>query len=241
MLLGISTGYAAGLALVAAAFVIFALLSALVIPRRWPQFPGRGLGWFIAATLVFFVAMLGAVEVFAKEEPEEAAAGETATEPGETTTEPGETTTEPGETTTEPEDDDGGDPAAAGSFAGGSRAGRQVFLAQGCGGCHTFSAAGTNGTVGPNLGEALQGKDAEFVHESIVDPNKEVASGFAPNVMPQDYGQNLTQKQVDDLVASSLRADSPSPTSTVKTATPAKPAWPLGGIASDASAFLTQG
>jgi mono/diheme cytochrome c family protein len=202
VLLGISTGNGAGLALVAGAFIVFALLSALVIPRRWPQFPGRSLGWFIAATLVFFVATLGAVEVFAKEEPEEAAAGETATEPGETTTEPGETTTEPGETTTEPAGTttEATQPSPAPS-QGDPAAGRQVFLAQGCGGCHTFSAAGTNGTVGPNLGEALQGKDAEFVHESIVDPNKEVASGFAPNVMPQDYGQNLTQKQLDDLVA----------------------------------------
>jgi mono/diheme cytochrome c family protein len=195
VLLGLSTGNAAGLALVAGAFVVFALLSALVIPRRWPRFPGRGLGWFIAATLVFFVATLGAVEVFAKEEPEEAAAGETATEPGETATEPGETTTEPEGTTTEatqpPPAPPQGDPAA----------GRQVFLAQGCGGCHTFSAAGTNGTAGPNLDEVLEGKDAEFVRESIIDPNKEVASGFAPNVMPQDFGQKLTQKQLDDLVA----------------------------------------
>jgi mono/diheme cytochrome c family protein len=188
VLLGLSTGNAAGLALVAGAFVVFALLSALVIPRRWPQFPGRGLGWFIAATLVLFVATLGAVEVFAKEEPEEAAAGETVTEPAETTTEPEGTTTE---ATQPPPAPPQGDPAA----------GRQVFLAQGCGGCHAFSAAGTNGTIGPNLDEALQGKDAEFVHESIVDPNKEVASGFAPNVMPQDFGQKLTQKQLDDLVA----------------------------------------
>ena len=39
------------------------------------------------------------------------------------------------------------------------------------------------------------------MRQSIVDPNAEVASGFAPNVMPQDYEQNLTQKQLDDLVA----------------------------------------
>ena len=87
------------------------------------------------------------------------------------------------------------------TLEGDASNGEKVFASAGCGGCHTFSAAGTNGTVGPNLGEALQGKDAEFVHESIVDPTKEVASGFAPNVMPQDYGQNLSQKQVDDLVA----------------------------------------
>jgi mono/diheme cytochrome c family protein len=193
--LGLSTGNAVGLALIAGAFVVFALLSALVIPRRWPQFPGRGLGWFIAATLVFFVATLGAVEVFAKEEPEEAAAGETATEREETTTEPEGTTTEPEGTTTEeaqpPPAPAQGDPAA----------GEQVFAAQGCGGCHTFAAAGTNGSTGPNLDEALQGEGPEFVQESIADPNKEIASGFAPNVMPQNYGQELTQKQLDDLVA----------------------------------------
>lgn len=187
MLLGLSTGNAVGLALIAGAFVVFALLSALVIPRRWPQFPGRGLGWFIAATLLFFVATLGAVEVFAKEEPEEAAAGETVTET-QTETETGGTTTQG---TQPPPAAPQGDPAA----------GRQVFMAQGCGGCHTFSAAGTTGTVGPDLDEALQGKDPAFVLESIVDPNKEITSGFAPNVMPQDFGQKLTQKQLDDLVA----------------------------------------
>jgi mono/diheme cytochrome c family protein len=189
VLLGISTGNAVALAVIAGAFVAFALLSALVIPRRWPQFPGRGLGWFIAATLVFFVATLGAVEVFAKEEPEEATHAETATEPGETETEPPGTTT--GEAEPQP---------PAGAAQGDPAAGRQVFEAQGCGGCHTFSAAGTSGTVGPNLDE-VQGQDAESVEEAIVEPNAEVASGFAPNVMPQDYGENLTQEQLDDLVA----------------------------------------
>jgi mono/diheme cytochrome c family protein len=188
--LGLTTGNSVGLALIAGAFVVFALLSALVIPRRWPQYPGRGLGWFIAGTLVLFVATLGAVEVFAKEtEPkEEAAVGETTTETGGTTTE--ETTT--GEAQPPPP------PAAS---AGDPAAGKTVFAAQGCGGCHAFSAAGTNASVGPNLDEALQGKDSEFVRESIVDPNKEIASGYAPNIMPQDFGQKLTPKQIEDLVA----------------------------------------
>lgn len=190
MLLGLSTGNAVGLALIAGAFVVFALLSALVIPRRWPQYPGRGLGWFIAGTLVLFVATLGAVEVFAREtEPsEEHAVGETTTETGGTTT--GETTT--GEAQPPPP------PAAS---EGDATAGKALFTSQGCGGCHAFSAAGTNASVGPNLDEALQGKDAEFVRESIVEPNKEITSGYAPNIMPQDFGQKLSQKQLDDLVA----------------------------------------
>ena len=48
-----------------------------------------------------------------------------------------------------------------------------------------------SGSVGPNLDEALKGKDADFIKESIVDPNAEVASGFQPDIMPQDYGSQL--------------------------------------------------
>ena len=195
MLLGISTGNALALALIAGAFVVFALLSALVIPRRWPQYPGRGLGWFIVGTLVLFVATLGAVEVFAKEEPEEHVAGETTTETEGTTTETGGTTTE--QTTT----GEAQPPPPPAAPAGDPAAGEAVFAAQGCGGCHTFSAAGTSASVGPDLDEALQGQDPELVSESIVEPNKEIASGYAPNIMPQDFGQKLSQKQLDDLVA----------------------------------------
>jgi mono/diheme cytochrome c family protein len=181
VLLGLSTGQSVGLALVAGAFVVFALVSALVVPRRWPQFPGQQLGWFIAATLVLFVGTLAAVEVFAKES-EEPEAAEAVTE---------KTGTSPGTTTqTQP-------PAPAGDAA----AGKKLFGAEGCGGCHALSAAGTSGTVGPNLDQALNGKDAEFVRESIVDPNKEVAKGYPPNVMPQNFGQTLSAQEIDDLVA----------------------------------------
>jgi mono/diheme cytochrome c family protein len=186
--LALSTGHAVGLALVAGTMVVFALLSALVIPRRWPQYPGRGLNWFIAGTLVLFVSTLAAVEVFAKEAEEEVAVSETTTETGATKTE-GTTT---GEAQPPPP------PTAA---KGDPAAGKAAFAAQGCGGCHAFSAAGTTASVGPDLDEALQGKDAEFVRESIVDPNKVIASGYGPGIMPQDFGQKLSPKQLDDLVA----------------------------------------
>ena len=188
MPLALSTGNAVGLAVISGAFIVFALLSALVIPRRWPQYPGARLGWFIAATLVFFVATLGAVEVFAKEEPEEAAAGETVTEPEGTTTGAG-TTTEEAEPPPPP-------PAAQGDPA----AGKEVFVAQ-CGACHAFSPAGTSGAAGPNLDEALEGDEPEAVREAIVDPNEEIAEGFAPNVMPQNFEETLTAEQLDDVVA----------------------------------------
>jgi cytochrome c oxidase subunit II len=85
--------------------------------------------------------------------------------------------------------------------AGNAAAGKAVFASNGCGGCHTFTPAGTKGTIGPDLDQVLKGKDAEFVRESIVDPNAEIAQGFQPNVMPQTYGQQLTSKQIADLVA----------------------------------------
>ena len=120
-------------------------------------------------------------------EPHAEAAGETAT-----TTEPGteSTPTETAPTETTP-----------GTAQGDPAAGKTLFTSQGCGGCHAFAAAGTNATVGPNLDDALQGKDAVFVSESIVDPNAEVAQGFPQGVMPGDYGQNLSAKQIADLVA----------------------------------------
>jgi cytochrome c oxidase subunit 2 len=84
---------------------------------------------------------------------------------------------------------------------GDAAAGKDVFDAQGCGSCHTFEAAGSTGTVGPNLTEALQGKDADFIRTSITDPNAQIAQGFQPNIMPQTYGTQLSAKQLADLVA----------------------------------------
>jgi mono/diheme cytochrome c family protein len=187
VLLALTTNQKFGLAGTAAVFIAFALISALLIPRGKPDFPGRrGLVPFILVTAILTIAMLGAVEVFAKEEHPEAEA------PGETTPEPPPpppTTTETtGTTTTEQPP---GSPAA----------GRAVFTSAGCGACHTFAPAGTSGSVGPDLDEALQGKDAEFIRQSIVDPNAEITEGFSAGVMPQNFGQELSPKQLDDLVA----------------------------------------
>ena len=105
MLLGLTTAQKFGLGGIAFVFVVFSLLCALVIPRYRPDFPGgRNLRLFIAVVAVLFVAMLGAVEVFAREEEEETheeAAAET-TEPAETaatTTAPATTGGAAGETT----------------------------------------------------------------------------------------------------------------------------------------------
>ena len=80
-------------------------------------------------------------------------------------------------------------------------AGKQVFADSGCAGCHTFQPAGATGQIGPNLDEALKGKDAAFIKTSITDPNAAIASGYQPNIMPAGYGSQLTSQQINDLVA----------------------------------------
>jgi mono/diheme cytochrome c family protein len=84
---------------------------------------------------------------------------------------------------------------------GEAEAGKSVFVDTGCGSCHTFEAAGTSGTTGPNLDEALQGKDEQFIYNSIVNPDAQIAEGFQPGIMPKTYGEQLDDKQLGDLVA----------------------------------------
>jgi cytochrome c oxidase subunit II len=83
--------------------------------------------------------------------------------------------------------------------AAGSVQGKTLFTQQ-CGTCHALADAGTTAEVGPNLDEALKGKNADFIRESIVNPNAEIAPGFQPNVMPSTFGESLSQQQLDSLV-----------------------------------------
>jgi cytochrome c551/c552 len=79
--------------------------------------------------------------------------------------------------------------------------GAKVFASNGCGSCHTFAAANSTGTAGPDLNEFLAPDDDKAgIEEMIVEPNSEIAEGFAANVMPQSYGQSLSQGELDQLV-----------------------------------------
>ena len=126
----LTSGQKTGLAVVGGLFIVFALVSALVLPRRNANFPGRGIGWYVLLCALFVVAMLSAVIVFGKEK--ESAAGETTT---------GAT---PAPTTSTPT------PPPSGA-SGDATAGKAVFTSAGCVSCHTLKNAGSTGTVGPNL------------------------------------------------------------------------------------------
>ena len=74
------------------------------------------------------------------------------------------------------------------------------FFATNCGGCHTLSQAGTTGTTGPDLDEALAQMSPEQISEQIVNPDSEIAAGFQAGVMPQNYGETLTPQDLRALV-----------------------------------------
>ncbi len=84
------------------------------------------------------------------------------------------------------------------------QAGAAVFENNGCGGCHVFSPANSQGQVGPSLNELEQqarraGKPLEdFVRESIVEPEAYLEPDY-PNVMPKTFAQ-LPAEQLDALV-----------------------------------------
>jgi mono/diheme cytochrome c family protein len=88
--------------------------------------------------------------------------------------------------------------AAPPQVAGGP--GAQVFASNGCGGCHTLAAAESGGVTGPDLDEVLPGQSAAMVEESIADPNAQIAKGYPANVMPQNFSETLTPKELEDLV-----------------------------------------
>jgi mono/diheme cytochrome c family protein len=79
-------------------------------------------------------------------------------------------------------------------------AGAQVFANNGCGGCHTLAAANSGGVTGPNLDEALPGQSAAMIEKSIADPNAEIVKGYPANVMPSNFDETLTPKELEDLV-----------------------------------------
>jgi cytochrome c oxidase subunit II len=97
-------------------------------------------------------------------------------------------------------------PAAAGGGGAAEEAdGKTLFTdgngtATACGSCHTLADAGTNSETGPNLDETLADKDAAYIEESIVEPDKEITAGFQAGLMPKNYGDTLSDEELEALV-----------------------------------------
>jgi cytochrome c oxidase subunit 2 len=89
---------------------------------------------------------------------------------------------------------------------GDPAAGKQLYASNGCGGCHTFTPAGSTGKVGPNLDhlaidarKANKGSLEQYTADSIKNPGDYVVPGYPNGVMPTF--SSLSDQQVADLVA----------------------------------------
>ena len=95
---------------------------------------------------------------------------------------------------------------SSGGGGGNVAAGKSAFAANGCGACHTLAAAGTTGTIGPDLDKiksyaSTAGKPLDaFIHESIVDPNAYIEKGYPKGVMPETF-KSLPASTLAALVA----------------------------------------
>jgi cytochrome c oxidase subunit II len=93
-------------------------------------------------------------------------------------------------------------------------AGQAVFTGPGgCGACHTLAAAGTTGTVGPNLDQRLKSDCSlpaskaargatlqQCIETAITDPYKYLPTGFRAGIMPNNFSQTLSSTQIQALV-----------------------------------------
>ena len=194
--------YIVGLALVAIALVIS------FVGMRSESFPSDGvlrIGVVLVAVLVVVTSAAAVTstqeEAQEREHEENAEAAEVLAE------ETAENSEEAGggnassvqEEPEEPQSGTGDDSSAESGDAG---AGAQVFVDNGCGSCHTLAAQpAANGSIGPNLDEALDGQDEAYIRTSIVDPDAVVEEGYPAGVMPPNYESSIDATSLDALVA----------------------------------------
>jgi cytochrome c oxidase subunit 2 len=91
--------------------------------------------------------------------------------------------------------------------------GKAVFLAGGCASCHTLAAAGSTGTIGPDLTTKL-GPDCASpasqkvrgttlkacIYKAITDPYAYLPTGYSSGIMPTGFLNTLGPTKVNELV-----------------------------------------
>jgi mono/diheme cytochrome c family protein len=100
-------------------------------------------------------------------------------------------------------------PASVGDAAAGEALYAQTIIGTtaGCATCHSLEAGvqivgPSHAGVATRAGEYVAGESAEqYLRTSILEPNAHLVEGFTEGVMPQTYKDELSNTQVDDLVA----------------------------------------
>jgi mono/diheme cytochrome c family protein len=85
--------------------------------------------------------------------------------------------------------DEGGEarPTTTETQPAGTDEGAALFASQGCGGCHTLTAAESTGTVGPNLDETLLTEDA--IAAVVTDGRGTGMPAFSDRLAPEDIAR----------------------------------------------------
>ena len=104
--------------------------------------------------------------------------------------------------------------ASASTAGGSSAAGATLFASATCGTCHTLAAAGTSGTVGPNLSTHLKSDCAsaasqrvrgaslaQCIQTAITKPYAYLPAGYQAHIMPATFAGTLGPAKVQALVA----------------------------------------
>lgn len=77
------------------------------------------------------------------------------------------------------------------------RQGEEEFAQEGCGRCHAIAATGAKGALGPRL-DTQAGPVGEIAG-NIIAPRKDIRPGYEDELMPTDYGEEMTPEQVQDV------------------------------------------
>jgi cytochrome c553 len=132
--------------------------------------------------LALLVALLGVVALTVA-----GCGGEDEVSPTAETVEGGDTGADTGED--EGETTDTGGDTGEGGGGGDAEAGAAIFTEQGCGGCHVLEAAGSSGSIGPNLDESQP--DAELVVDRVTN-----GSGAMPS-----FSDKLSEEDIQNVAA----------------------------------------
>ena len=108
-----------------------------------------------------------------------------------------------------PSGGEGGAAAGPGDAAAGQKIFEQTLIGTqaGCVTCHSLEPGVTMvgpslATIGAEAGSRVSGMSAEeYLRQSILEPDAHLAEGFSPGIMPAALADELTEQQLNDLVA----------------------------------------
>lgn len=96
---------------------------------------------------------------------------------------------------------------AAPQTPGEPRDPEELFVAMTCNACHLLDVPQTQtqrGPLGPNFGNLAENaatrvpgqSAADYIYESIVDPNRYIVSGYGANVMPANFANRMSEEEI---------------------------------------------